>query len=238
MKKLLLVLLLLVPLGLVAQSKAEIPKFLYETDLIAENVAVCRIAAPDHDPDGIYVIQIKPDGKILEVRIGDVRETLEKDMQVVAVLSAPDEGYKKLNNEIIAQRTNPDYDTFMAWDNGKPVEFFDASLFPSYAEFYSNVVQGPGLIRDNKIVTSDNTNRGAISSVGIDKYNNLTFIHSITQTTPVQFSATIMNAMPGMRTLMMTTLGPNASIGFVSGSQYYFSIGNTTYVNTSLFTIR
>lgn len=238
MKKLFLVLLLLVPLGLVAQSEAGAPKFLYGTDLIAENVAVCRITAPDHDPDGIYVIQIKPDGKILEVRVGDVRETLEKDMEVVAVLSAPDEGYKKLNNEVVERRASSSYDMFMAWDRGKPIEFFDNDLFPTYAEFYSNVVQGPGLIRDSKIVTSDNTSKGAISSVGVDKYNNLTFIHGITQTTPVQFSATIMDAMPGMRTLMMTTLGPNASIGFVSGSQYYFSIGSTTYLNTSLFTIR
>lgn len=237
MKKLFLLLLLLVPLGLVAQS-TETPKFLYGTDIIAENVAVCRITAPDHDPDGIYVIQIKPDGKILEVRIGDVRQTLAEDMQVVAVLSAPDEGYKKLNNEVVTRRANPDYDMFMAWDRGKPIEFFDNNLFPSYAEFYSNVVQGPGLIKDSKVIARDNRTRGAISSVGVDRYNNLTFIHGITQTTPFQFSTTIMDAMPGMRNLMMTTLGPNAAIGFISGSQYYFSIGNTTYVNTSLFTIR
>lgn len=238
MKSLFICLLLLVPLGLVAQVESEIPKFMYGTDLISENVAVCRIIPPNNDPNGIYVIQIKPNGNILKLKIGDVRDVLKTDMEVVAVLSAPNDGYKKINNTVINKRANADYDLFMCWQNNKPVEFFDDDLFPSYAEMYSNVIQGPGLIKESRITTSDNQNSGSISSIGIDRFNNLMFIHGITPTTPLQFATTIMDIMPGMRSLMMTEMGPNAAIGFVSGSQYYYSIGNTTYVNTFLFTIR
>lgn len=236
MKKLFLFLLLLIPLGLVAQSNADKPEFLYGTDLIDENVAVFRITAPGHDPYGIYVIQIDPKGKILELRVDDVRKTFEEDARVIAAVSAPEGGYQKINGRIMT-KTNPDYDIFMAWEPYTPAAFFSESYFPSYRE-YDNIMQGQALIVNKRVVTKDNYTKGPISAVGIDRYENLTFLHTLKETTPFEFAGTVLDAMPRTRVLMMTTIGPNASIGFISGSQYYYSIGNTTYVNTSLFTIR
>lgn len=238
MKNLIICLLLLVPLGLVAQTESKTPTFLYGTDVITENVAVCRITPPDNDPNGVYVIQIKPDGTILELKIGDVREVLERDMEVIAVVNAPNDGYKKINNTVVSKRANKEYDMFMCWQDNKSIEFLDHKSFPSYSEIYSNIVQGPGLIKEGKVTTTDNKNIGSVSSVGIDRFNNLTFIHRVTPTTPFQFTTTVMDIMPGMRSLMLTSLGPGASIGFVSGSQYYYSIGNTTYSSTTLFSIK
>lgn len=173
---------------------------------------------------------------MLEVRVGDVRKTFEEDAQVIAALSAPEGGYRELNGRVIAE-VNPDYNMFMGWNSDNAVKFFSESSFGSYEEF-SNIVQGQALIANKRVVTKDNYSRGAISAVGIDRYKHLNFIYAIRETTPLQFSNTIRKAMPGMRVLMITALGPNASIGFITDSQNYYSIGNTTYVNTSLFTIK
>jgi hypothetical protein len=206
--------------------------------LISKNIAIQKIISPlksNISNSEIYIIQGASDKISLNYHSDNTIQQIMTDTSVIGLINCPLE-IIKIDNKIINQPNLQSSTTYFAWDpvnkSNTYVRFFTHADLPKYQALYKNIVQGKQLITNEKTIAVSEPRYSSISAIGLDKYNNLIFVHSRTPYSLNQLSSIINEVMPGIKHLILTGVGPTSILSFRGEGQPFYSIGS---YQTSVF---
>ncbi len=116
----------------------------------------------DNDDEGLGIIGVAPDGRLLNVKVADDRGRCEVADLVEGIIWAVDNGAKVINISIEIKETSPDLEAAInyAWNHGALVVAAagnSGSHEPVYPAYYKNCIAVTAVKEDNTLSPLSNT---------------------------------------------------------------------------------
>lgn len=226
----------------------------YFGDIITPDIGIHRIIPSLKSSVGssnIYIVQARVNGIYLSNEVSKAPNVF-RDTSVIALINIPKTGYQKINGQSNGYKlgSSTAYFGWIPIENNFPyLRFFEREDFNSLSKRYLNVIEGTLLIKQDSVMIKDEYDYMSISAIGLDKYNNLIFVHSRSPYSLNKFALMLLESLKGIKALILTATGQESVLGFKGVDEPEFSYGsylsgktehdnNTNFFLTPLLVVR